>query len=173
MSRLLKTVHQAFSVKQFERPGLEESDILEIKEVFDLFDPDRTGYVSPKELKDAIASLGSEAKNQTIYKMVSNLDIDGKIELDFREFLDLMTARMSDKDSKEDVRKVFRLYDFENTGYITTDNLKKMAKELGEGLDSSELRRMIERADSDGDGKVSFEDFYDIMTSKSFSKESA
>jgi len=29
-----------------------------------------------------------------------------------------MTARISDKDSKEDIEKVFKLFDDEKTGYI-------------------------------------------------------
>ena len=35
-------------------------------------------------------------------------------------------------------------------------------------MDEMELKEMIERADSDGDGKVTFDDFYEIMTKKSF-----
>jgi Ca2+-binding EF-hand superfamily protein len=35
-------------------------------------------------------------------------------------------------------------------------------------MDDNELAEMIERADSDGDGLVSFEDFYAIMTKKTF-----
>lgn len=43
-----------------------------------------------------------------------------------------------------------------------------MAKELGETMDDSELQEMIDRADSDGDGYVTLEDFYNIMTKKTF-----
>ena len=35
-------------------------------------------------------------------------------------------------------------------------------------MDDNELLEMIERADSDGDGIVTFEDFYNIMTKKTF-----
>ena len=43
-----------------------------------------------------------------------------------------------------------------------------MAKELGETMDDNELLEMIERADSDNDGLVSLDDFYNIMTKKTF-----
>jgi centrin-1 len=46
--------------------------------------------------------------------------------------------------------------------------LRRVAKELGESMDDNELQEMIERADSDGDGLVNFEDFYNIMTKKTF-----
>jgi centrin-1 len=51
-------------------------------------------------------SLGFEAKNQTIYQMIGDIDKDGSGSIDFEEFLDMMTAKMSDKDSREDIQKV-------------------------------------------------------------------
>ena len=52
-------------------------------------------------------SLGFEAKNQTIYQMIADIDKDGSGTIDFDEFLDMMTAKMSDKDTREDISKVF------------------------------------------------------------------
>ena len=54
-------------------------------------------------------SLGFEAKNQTIYQMIADIDKDNSGTIDFEEFLDMMTAKMSDKDSREDIQKVFNL----------------------------------------------------------------
>lgn len=45
---LLSTKTAKFSAKQFERPGLSEDEITEIKEAFDLFDPEGTGFVNPR-----------------------------------------------------------------------------------------------------------------------------
>jgi len=39
-------------------------------------------------------SLGFEAKNQTIYQMIADIDKDGSGTIDFDEFLDMMTAKM-------------------------------------------------------------------------------
>jgi Ca2+-binding EF-hand superfamily protein len=39
-------------------------------------------------------SLGFEAKNQTIYQMIADIDKDGNGSIDFEEFLDMMTAKM-------------------------------------------------------------------------------
>lgn len=159
---------QGFNPKLYEKPGLTEDEILEIKEAFDLFDTDGGGSIDPKELKAAMVSLGFEAKNQTIYQMISDLDADGSGAIDFKEFLDMMTARMSDRDSREDIEKVFKLFDDEKTGRISIKNLRRVARELGETMDDSELQEMIERADSDGDGLVTLDDFYNIMTKKTF-----
>ena len=68
---------------RFERPGLTEDEIEEIKEAFDLFDTDGTGTIDPKELKAAMQSLGFEAKNQTIFQMISDLDKNNSGAIDF------------------------------------------------------------------------------------------
>lgn len=80
------------------------------------------------ELKAAMTSLGFESKNQTIYQMISDLDADGSGQIDFEEFLELMTARVSDKDTRENIRKIFNLFDDEKTGFISIKNLRRVAK---------------------------------------------
>ena len=52
------------------------------------------GTIDPKELKAAMQSLGFEAKNQTIYQMIADIDQDNNGSIDFDEFLDMMTAKM-------------------------------------------------------------------------------
>ena len=79
-----------------------------------------------------------------------------------------MTARISERNTKDDLKRVFNLFDEERQGYISVDNLKKVAKELGEDIPDEELNEIVERADLDGDKKLGFEDFYNVMTKKSF-----
>lgn len=43
-----------------------------------------------------------------------------------------------------------------------------MARELGEQLPVEALEEMIARADSDADGSVTLDDFYVLMTEKTF-----
>jgi centrin-1 len=45
-----------------------------------------------------------------------------------------ITRFQSDKDSKEDIQKVFQLFDDTNQGAITLDHLKRVARELGEEM---------------------------------------
>ncbi|XP_003393273.1 uncharacterized protein LOC126919538 [Bombus affinis] len=135
----------------------------DIKEAFDLFDPDGTGRIATKELKVAIRALGFEPKKEEIKKLIADVDPDGLGTLSFEEFLNLMSTKMLEKDTKEEVLKAFRLFDDDNTGKITFKNLKRVARELGENLTDEELQEMIDEADKDGDGEVSQEEFLRIM----------
>lgn len=59
----------------------------------------------------------------------------GQSHLDFYEFLEVMSNRVSSKDNKADMKKVFAMLDEDNRGFISIDNLKKVAKDLGDNID--------------------------------------
>jgi centrin-1 len=63
---------------------------------------------------------------------------------------------------------VFNLFDDDQSEKISIKNLKRVARELGESMTDAELTEMIERADADNDGEINFEEFYAIMTKKTF-----
>ena len=155
--------------KMSSRPGLTDDEVEELRRAFDLFDTDGGGTIDPKELRAAMRSLGLETKNQTVYQMIQDIDKDSKGEIDFDEFLDLMTSKLAGSDTEEDIQKIFHLFDDDETGFITLHNLKRVASELGESLDDAELLEMIERADLDQDGQISPKEFYRIMTYNTFS----
>jgi Ca2+-binding EF-hand superfamily protein len=159
---------EEWNPKKYEKNGLTEDEVLEIKEAFDLFDNDKSGQIDVEELKTALKNLGIDAKNQTLSNMMADLDRDNSGQIDFDEFIDMMTAKMSDRDTKEDLQKVFRLFlgDDEKSEKIDIKHLKRVAKELNENMSDEELQEMIKRADLDNDGKVDFNEFYQIMTKK-------
>ena len=130
---------------------------------FRLHHPTFKGTIDAKELKVAMRALGFEPKKEEIKKMISDIDKDGSGTIDFSEFLEMMTAKMSERDSREEILKAFRLFDDDETGKISFRNLKRVAKELGENMTDEELQEMIDEADRDGDGEISEDEFLRIM----------
>ena len=51
----------------------------------------------------------------------------------------------------------FNEFDKDHSGFITKDELKEAMKLMGEKLSDSEIKKMIDAADTDKDGKVGLE----------------
>ena len=77
-----------------------------------------------------------------------------------------MTKRVNDRESRANINKIFALFDDERTGFLSIKNLRRISEELGEAVSEQELQELITRADVDGDGLVSEEEFYFIVTRK-------
>ena len=73
-----------------------------------------------------------------------------------------MTVKMSEKCEKE-LWKAFTLFDDDDTGSISLNNIKRVAKELGEDLTEEEFQEMLDEADHDGDGEIKEEEFLKMM----------
>jgi centrin-1 len=65
------------------------------------------------------------------------------------------------------INKIFDLFDDDGSGFVNVNNIKRVAKELGETMSQEELIEMLERASSNNK-EISREDFYNIMTKKTF-----
>lgn len=157
-----------FDPTLYERDGLSYDEIIEIKEAFDMFDVKNTGTINPNDLKKAMESQGFVTRNSTIFRMVCNMQVSGVEKVNFEEFFTLMTSEDFSDSSKEEIQKLFALFDVDGTGFIDLRNLKKIARELGESLDEQDIMELITKSDLDGDGRVSFEDFYNIMSKQTF-----
>ena len=83
--------------------------------------------------------------------MINDIDKNNSGTIDFDEFIEMMTAKVSDKDTREELKKVFDLFigDDEKADKIELKHLKRVAKELNENMSEDELNEMITRADTE------------------------
>ena len=66
-----------------------------------------------------------------------------------------MITKMSEKDAATELEKAFELFDVDQDGQISFDDLKVVAQELGEDMTDEELKEMIGGANKgEKDGTV-------------------
>nr|KAJ3421946.1 Calcium-binding component of the spindle pole body (SPB) half-bridge [Polyrhizophydium stewartii] len=146
------------------RPELTDEQKQEIKEAFELFDTDKDNALDYHELKVAMRALGFDVKKPEVLKILRDYDKAGQGLIDFDDFNKVMTERILDRDPLEEIRKAFQLFDDDLTGKISLRNLRRVAKEIGENLDDTELQAMIDEFDLDQDGEINEQEFIAIMT---------
>ena len=123
--RGVRTTKPKPKTSKTEKPGLTEEEIEEIREAFSLFDTDGSGMIDPKELKAAMQSLGFESKNPVIYAMIADLDTpENASGINFDHFLDSITAKLGNKESKDGIARIFDLFDDDKSGNINIHNVE-------------------------------------------------
>lgn len=110
-------------------------------------------------------SLGRQAGNSKAPQQQQALGSQTKMLLGLDAFQRLMAQRILSRDPAEEVNRAFDLFDEGGKGLIGIDDLRRVARELGEGLGEDELNAMIEEFDMNNDGYITREEFMDICMS--------
>ena len=142
--------------------GLSEEQCAEFKEAFAIFDKDGDGTITIKDLGVVMRSLGQNPTESELQDMINEVDESGDGELDFPEFLLLMSNRMKDNGSEDELVEAFKVFDRDGDGSVSVDELMTIMTMLGERLTREEVETMIRDADKDEDGELNFEEFKSI-----------
>merc|ERR1712129_543716 len=149
---------------------LTEDQIAQFTEVFSVFDKDSNKIDLPtidtKELIFVMKALGQTHTEAELEDIIQEVDSNknGTISLD--EFLELMAKRMNEYRSKEEILETFRAFDKENSGYIVAAELRIVMANLGMKLSVEEVDEMVNLADVEIDGQITYEEFARMMTSE-------
>lgn len=65
----------------------------ELRNAFDLFDKDGSGYISSAELKLAMNNFDENLTDDEIEEMIREADIDGDGEISYEEFADMLKSK--------------------------------------------------------------------------------
>jgi len=145
---------------------LNELQNLEFKEAFDEFDKDGSGTISTKELLQVMRSIGQNPTEDEILELVMESDLNGDGTIDFQEFLEMMKRKSSETDQTEELRVAFQMFDKDKSGYIDAKEIRTVTTTLGEKLTDKEVEEFMREADIDGDGRLSYNEFVNMMLQK-------
>ena len=146
-------------------PYLTRAQVQEFKEAFDIFDVDGGGTITAEELGEVMKSLGQRPTRAQLEAMVREIDADGDGAIDFPEFLTMMLRKMNEGDPERELRDVFTVFDKDQSGTISADELKSVMKVIGEKLTEQEIEDAIRLADTTGDGEVDYDEFIAFVLS--------
>lgn len=152
---------KGFDASKYVKKGLDAETVTKLKEVFDVFDYDGSGNVSTEELVNTIRALNMEAQAGQILAIVNSAGHTG--DIDFAAFLGIFGFG-SDSTSESSIQSIFEAFDLSGTGSFGPEEFEKVAASVGEHFSSAEVDQMIDFADKDRDGVISFEEFVNVVT---------
>jgi hypothetical protein len=92
--------------------------------------------------------------------MINEVDQDGNGTVEFAEFVILMTNKVKEMTKEDEIYEAFMVLDKEKDDFISEKELKYFMRKVAHiKLSSEEAKAMIDFADSDGDGLITYDDF--------------
>lgn len=74
-----------------------------------------------------------------------------------KQIQELRPESKSEDDGSKELLEAFRVFDLDNNGYITRDELRTAMEKIGEPVTEMQLTEFINMADTDKDGKINYE----------------
>ena len=143
---------------------LDENEIQNLRKVFKSFDKCEDGQITYEELKQGLVQFNpSKFAESEIKELFDKIDVDKNGKIDYTEFL-AATVQESNYLKKEKLFEAFSMFDKDNSGFITKDEILKALK--AEKTQEKEVEKCIQAVDKDGDGRIDYKEFLELMGAK-------
>ena len=108
------------------------------------------------------------ANNPLVKRVIAVLDKNKDGSISFLEFVQGLNSLSAGSTNEEKLRFAFQIYDINNDGYISNGELFQVLKMMvGDNLNDVQLQQLVDRtiikADTDKDGKISFDEFSEMV----------
>ncbi|KAL4801367.1 hypothetical protein BDV18DRAFT_149466 [Aspergillus unguis] len=144
--------------------NFDKDEVDRLRKRFMKLDKDNSGTIDREEF----LSLPQVSSNPLATRMIAIFDEDGGGDVDFQEFVSGLSAFSSKGNKEEKLRFAFKVYDIDRDGFISNGELFIVLKMMvGNNLKDIQLQQIVDKtimeADKDRDGKISFEEFTDMV----------
>ena len=143
-------------------PQYSKEELHSIEKAFKLF-ADRDGIVHLNNMVIAMKELKLDETEPVIYDLMAELEAETKQGITYDEFVQLLTAKLQDRESQKSTERVYELFVEDPNGTLNYEVLKKVANQVGDQTPDEDLQRLIKNGSSNGTD-IPYDEFHSIMT---------
>ncbi|XP_041978928.1 calcium-binding protein E63-1 isoform X2 [Aricia agestis] len=157
-------------------PSPSDATLKNLRTAFGLLDRDSDGHVTPAELQFMLRNLGIEVSDDLIDGLIKDASKTGNGLIDENDFMQWVTkiqavqgldVNSNEGDTEEEITRdllaAFRVFDRDNNGYITKDELRSALEIIGEPVTDAQLNQVLALGDIDHDGRIDYEEFVKML----------
>lgn len=137
----------------------------EFKEIFELYDVDKDGKITRKELNSILKSLGHNIIE------TSPEDEDDELNSTFYSYNDfsvILNNRATEIDIENEVFSLFLKFDTEKSGFISRQDFIKIMEIIGSRFSEEDIKELINELDTENTGKIKLSSLMTKMGPKLF-----
>lgn len=138
----------------------------ELQEAFFLFDYDKDGKITSREVGPAVRSVGLNPTEGELKEMMTDVnntggkvDVNGLVQIINKRYQSMCTTT-------DELKDAFQVFDKNGNGMVSIGDIKHSLTTLGERLADEELDELIREVDQNGEGQVNFEDVIKVLLAK-------
>lgn len=155
-------------VKKKKPKHTKDVDDYGIRKVFKAFKDDINAGVSADELMEVFHEMGYKINDAECARLKQYADADGNGKLDIQEFVNLILfVFLKIEDTEDEVLDAFKIFDYGDTGFIPSVEMRRVLFNLGDKLSNTEMDSFIQKGDLDRDGNINYGEFTRNMIEKS------
>eukprot|EP00696_Hemimastix_kukwesjijk_P002862 gnl/Hemi2/13502_TR4619_c0_g1_i1.p1 gnl/Hemi2/13502_TR4619_c0_g1~~gnl/Hemi2/13502_TR4619_c0_g1_i1.p1 ORF type:complete len:179 (+),score=80.73 gnl/Hemi2/13502_TR4619_c0_g1_i1:103-639(+) len=141
-----------------------QKEIRRLYKRFRKLDKDNSGTITT----DEFLSIPELAMNPLVQRVISIFDQKKDDNVNFKDFISALSVFSSRGDKEEKLKFAFKIYDIDNDSFISNGELFQVLKMMvGNNLSDVQLQQIVDKtileADLDRDGKISFEEFKNVL----------
>jgi len=137
--------------------------IKDVEDAFFLFDYDKDGKITDKEVAAAVRSCGFYPTQAEIREIEKDVKAIGD-KVDVQTLCQFIAKRVKDlRTTADELKEAFQVFDKQGTGMMSVQDLKMSLTTLGEQLNNEELGELIRELDQDGEGMVRADDIVKVL----------
>nr|XP_032653204.1 parvalbumin-like EF-hand-containing protein [Chelonoidis abingdonii] len=126
------------------------------------------------QVKKMALALGTSLTDKDIDLLPS--EMRHHAAFNYSKFFEYMQKFQTSSEQEEQVRKAFQLLDKDNSGFIEWNEIKYILSTMPSTmpampLSDEEAEAIIQAADTDGDGRIDFQEFSDLVTKEKIPKK--
>eukprot|EP00878_Enallax_costatus_P014411 GHUV01015071.1.p1 GENE.GHUV01015071.1~~GHUV01015071.1.p1 ORF type:complete len:625 (+),score=149.12 GHUV01015071.1:250-1875(+) len=168
----LKQVVLRMITEDMRQRGKTPSFSTALQELFAAYDKDKSGTISFEELAEGLRGQGYVVNESEIRQLMEKMDMDHDGNVGGDEFLATLIdwgEVMQEQEWQSYVDQVFSRMDLDGDGYIDLDELLSELPSAYfnepdcEDERIAEAKRMLREADENGDGRISKQEFYNLL----------
>jgi calmodulin len=112
---------------------LKQDERDELFEIFSMMDGDNGGSVSTDEMKIMLRTLGINISDSEVAMMIDEIDENGDNEIQFDEFVAVMTRKVKATHTPDQVLDAFKVFESSGAppGYISIEQLRTSLQKYG------------------------------------------
>lgn len=145
---------------------LPDNKITECKEIFNMFDQKQLGYIQVNEVAQVLRRLGLNPTERDVRDIEYEVDPEYTGRVEVNNLLEVFGKYYERAENEEDFIRAFQMFDNDNSGVISAQELIHILTSLGDRLTMDEVDELANEAKIDNNGYVNYREFVSIMMTK-------